>query len=131
MKTLPHAPTALHLDADQGVPDALVGRLYSAGADGVVDVIAGLSIEQRANLAMFFYRKSHLHQIGLAIAATCDRASLVQAWGRAIGQTLFEQSREAAARPAHPTGRRRTKITLATRPTFIWNTDPAGTASLH
>jgi hypothetical protein len=132
MKTLPpRTPIAAQLDDEQVVPDALIGRLHGAGADTVADVMAGFSLEQRANLAMFFYRKSHLHQIGLAIAATCDRASLIQAWGRPIGQVLFEQSREAMARPDHVGGQRRSKITLATSPTFIWDTDPAGTASLH
>jgi hypothetical protein len=131
MKTLPAYSPAAQLNDDQVVSDALVGRLYGAGADTVADVMAGFSLEQRANLAMFFYRKSHLHQIGLAIAATCDRDSLVQAWGRAIGQTLFEQSRDAGARPHHPTIQRRSKITLARSATFIWDIDPAGTASVH
>src|SRR5258708_65645 len=65
MKTLPAlAPTAPQLGDDQMVPEELVGRLYRASGGGVADVVAGLSLSQHANLAMFFYRKSHLHQIG-------------------------------------------------------------------
>ena len=103
MTTLPAlAPTAPQLDDDQIVPEELVGRLYRSSGGGVADVVAGLSLCQRANLAMFFYRKSHLHQIGLAIAATCDHPSLVQAWGGVLGQALFDRSREGIAQPAPP-----------------------------
>src|SRR5262249_16421530 len=94
--TLAHAPPGRQLDDDQAVPDDLRGRLYDAGADGVGDGMAEFSQEQRANLAMFFYRRAHLHQVGLAIAATCDRTALVQAWGTALGHALFAQSHEPA-----------------------------------
>jgi hypothetical protein len=95
--TLAYAPTGRQLDDDQAVPDDLVGRLYDAGESGVADAVAEFSQEQRANLAMFFYRRTHLHQVGLAIAATCDRTALVQAWGTALGQALFAQSHEVAS----------------------------------
>ena len=48
---------------------------------------------------MFCYRKAHLRRVGLAIAATCDRSALVLAWGRPLGQALFEQSRDLMAQP--------------------------------
>jgi hypothetical protein len=107
--TLAHAPTGRQLDDDQIVPDDLVGRLYDAGESGVADAVAEFSQEQRANLAMFFYRRTHLHQVGLAIAATCDRTALVQAWGTALGQALFTQAHETASArmrgPYRPQGR--------------------------
>jgi hypothetical protein len=64
---------------------------------------------------MFCYRKSHLHRIGLAIAATCNEGVLVQTWGTALGQALYAQSREAPPeQPQRPAGHHRSKITLAT-----------------
>jgi hypothetical protein len=113
MRTLPAiAPTAPQLDDDQMVPEELVGRLYRLSESAVLDLLAGLSPTERANLAMFCYRKAHLHRTGLAIAATCDRDTLIQAWGTALGQAIFAQSRERAA-PDRVTVSRRSKITLA------------------
>jgi hypothetical protein len=111
-----HVPDAPQMDDDQIIPDDLVGRLYGACDGAVADVVAGFSASERANLAMFFYHKAHLHQIGLAIAATCDFSTLVQAWGPALGQALFDQSRDGALQAALTSGR--PKITLAKFPTF-------------
>src|SRR5882672_7536890 len=84
MRTLPAiAPTAPQVDADQLVPEELVGRLYRSGESAVLDLLGGLTATERANLAMFCYRKAHLHRTGLAIAATCDLDTLVPAWGTA------------------------------------------------
>ena len=113
-KRFVQVPAAPQLDDDQTVPDDLIGRLYGASESAVADVMAGYSSDQRANVAMFFYRKAHLRPIGLAIAATCDFPTLVQVWGPARGQALFDQSHDctpasAAVRP---------KITLANLATF-------------
>jgi hypothetical protein len=113
MRTLPAiAPSAPQLDDDQFVPDDLVGRLYRAGEGAVADLLGELSLGDRANLAMYCYRKSHLRRTGLAIAATCDLTSLVQAWGTALGQAIFTQSREPADEE-RVVGSRRAKVTLA------------------
>src|SRR6266853_2682186 len=114
MKPLPSIGAASQLDDDQVVPDDLIGRLYRATENTVADLLPDLSSQERACLAMFCYRKSHLHRIGLAIAATCDESVLVQTWGTALGQTLFAQSREAPPPPARAPGQHRAKITLAT-----------------
>ena len=112
MRKLPAvAPTAPRLDDDQVVPEELVGRLYRLGESAVLDLLAGLSPTERANLAMFCYRKAHLHRTGLAIAATCDRDTLIQAWGTALGHAIFTQSRERA--PDRVIVGRRSRITLA------------------
>ena len=125
------AQTAPQFDDDQIVPEELVGRLYRSGGD-VADVVSGLSLCQRANLAMFFYRKSHLHRIELAIAATCDHPSLVRAWGGVLGQALFDRSREGIVQPAHQPGPRRNKITLAKSAAFDWTiAQPTEAATLH
>jgi hypothetical protein len=115
MRTLTTAaPTAPQLDDDQRVPEELVGRLYRAGEGAVMELLDGLSPRDRANLAMFCYRKSHLRRTGLAIAATCDLSTLVLAWGTALGQAIFAQSRERPAETDGLAAARRPKITLAT-----------------
>src|SRR5215471_5642722 len=114
MKTLTTAGPAPQIDDDQEVPAELIGRLYRATESSVFEMLPELSVQDRAYLAMFCYRKSHLHRIGLAIAATCDENVLVQTWGTALGQTLYAQSREAPPAPARAPGQHRAKITLAT-----------------
>jgi hypothetical protein len=107
------APTAPQVDDDQFVPEELVGRLYNGGESAVLDLLGGLSSAERANLAMFCYRKTHLHRTGLAIAATCDLHTLVQTWGTALGQAVFAQSRSRPAEPDRAPVARRSRITLA------------------
>ena len=113
MKTLPAGGPAPQIDDDQEVPEELIGRLYRATESTVFDMLPDLTVQDRAYLAMFCYRKSHLHRIGLAIAATCDEDVLVQTWGTALGQTLYAQSREAPRKPQRVPGQHRAKITLA------------------
>jgi hypothetical protein len=114
MKALPAGGPASQIDDDQTVPEDLIGRLYRATESSVFEMLPELSVQDRAYLAMFCYRKSHLHRIGLAIAATCDENVLVQTWGTALGQTLYAQSREAPPAPQRAPGQHRSKITLAT-----------------
>ena len=114
MKALPAGGPAPQIDDDQTVPEDLIGRLYRATESSVFEMLPELSVQDRAYLAMFCYRKSHLHRIGLAIAATCDENVLVQTWGTALGQTLYAQSREAPPAPQRAPGQHRAKITLAT-----------------
>jgi hypothetical protein len=114
MKPLSALGPAPHIDDDQTIPDDLVGRLYRASESSVTELLPELSAEERAYLAMFCYRKAHLHRIGLAIAATCEQEALVQTWGTALGQALYAQSREAPPVPHRAPGPHRAKITLAT-----------------
>jgi hypothetical protein len=120
MKPLPAAGPAPRIDDDQAVPDELIGRLYRATESSVFDMLPELSVQDRAYLAMFCYRKSHLHRIGLAIAATCDETVLVQTWGTALGQTLYAQSREAPPALHRTAGQHRSKVTLATLTAGPW-----------
>jgi hypothetical protein len=113
MRTITSAGPASQLDDDQVVPDDLIGRLYRATETTVMDLLPQLSSQERAWLAMFCYRKSHLHRIGLAIAATCTETMLIQTWGTALGQALFIQSREDPPKPDRQPGHHRSKITLA------------------
>jgi hypothetical protein len=106
------------------VPEELIGRLHNATEGTILHLMEQFTSKERANLAMFCYRKAHLRRIGLAIAATCDLPSLVQQWGTVLGHAIFNQSRAGTpdseqARTAH-----RPKVTLArsaggTRPPLV------------
>jgi short-subunit dehydrogenase involved in D-alanine esterification of teichoic acids len=113
MLALPYLyPPSAESDDDGFISDELLARLFDASESAVDAITATLSIRQRANLAVYCYRKSHLHSIGLAIAATCDQAILAQMLGTTIGGTLFAQSR---ARPILAERKSyRPKVTLAT-----------------
>jgi hypothetical protein len=67
-------------------------------------------------LALYCYRRSHLHAMGVAIAASCEERDLIQLGGR-VGTMLFAMSRETGAvrRTISASAQRRT-ITLSTAP---------------
>jgi hypothetical protein len=95
------------------VRDELLGELYRANDLFVPGFVYTLAPDIRAPLALFCYRRSHLHSIGLAIAASCDKDSLVWAGG-SVGAFVFACSREASPREVQSARADRRKITLAT-----------------
>jgi hypothetical protein len=100
-------------DGDWHIPNEILNRLLRAGEQEAAAIVADLSRWQRAHLAVFCYGRTHLHRIGLAIAATCDQPSLMNASASiAAGHTLYAQSRD----PSQPVARViawRRPITLA------------------
>jgi hypothetical protein len=89
-------------------------RLYRAASQGVSEIVADLSVSERAKLAVFCYGRVHLNAVGLTIAATCDLDHLVVAAQSATaGRTIFTQSRETASVDKPPHGRR-APVSLAT-----------------
>jgi hypothetical protein len=95
------------------VRDELLGELYRANDLFVPGFVYTLAPDIRALLALFCYRRSHLHSIGLAIASSCDKDSLVWAGG-SVGAFVFACSREASPREVQSARADRRKITLAT-----------------
>ena len=95
------------------VRDELLGELCRANDVFVPGFVYTLAPDIRALLALFCYRRSHLHSIGLAIAASCDKDSLVWAGG-SVGAFVFACSREASPREVQSARADRRKITLAT-----------------
>ena len=59
------------------VRDEFLGELYRAAEDRVSDLVATVRPDIRALLALYCYRRSHLHTRGVAIAASCDQDDLV------------------------------------------------------
>jgi hypothetical protein len=98
------------------VRDELLGEMYRANENGLPQLVASVSSDVRAMLALFCYRRSHLYSLALAIAASCSEQELVQFGGR-VGSTLYALSREPAARaaPSSSYGNRK-PITLSTKP---------------
>jgi hypothetical protein len=107
------SPAMPQLDDDTFVPEELIGRLHRATETTILDLMDKFTPQERANLAMFCYRKAHLRRIGLAIAATCDLSPLVQQWGTVLGQAIFTQSRDGSLDPDPVRVSHRPKITLA------------------
>jgi hypothetical protein len=98
---------------DQAAMSDALARLYRTATHNIGDVTASLTPSERAKLAVFCYGRAHLNAVGLAIAANCDLDHLIAASNSATaGQTLYMQSREAAA-PADKSASRRPTITLA------------------
>jgi len=79
------------------VRDELLGEMYRANANGLPLLVESVSSEVRAMLALFCYRRSHLHALAIAIAASCTERELIQLGGR-VGSTLYALSREPSAR---------------------------------
>ncbi|MBX9712088.1 MAG: hypothetical protein K2X60_13730 [Xanthobacteraceae bacterium] len=98
------------------VGEDMLGSLYRASEHGLPELVESVSSDVRAMLALFCYRRAHLHSMSLAIAATCNERDLVEQGG-IVGKTLFAMSREAPSdAPAISGYGNRRGITLSTRP---------------
>ena len=97
------------------VRDELLGEMYRASEHGLPKLVESVSPEVRAMLALFCYRRSHLHQLALAIASSCTERQLIEMGGR-VGSTLYALSREPAHAQASTSSNGRKPITLSTKP---------------
>ena len=50
------------------VRDELLGEMYRASESGLPRLVESVSPDARAKLALFCYRRSHLHSLAVAIA---------------------------------------------------------------
>jgi hypothetical protein len=96
------------------VADELLGQLYRASPSGLPHLVESVSSDVRAMLALFCYRRSHLHSLALSIAACCSERELIHFGGR-VGSTLYAMSRESARRATSSSSGRK-PITLSTKP---------------
>lgn len=104
------------------VRDELLGEMYRANENGLPRLVESVSSEVRAMLALFCYRRSHLHALAVSIAASCSERELIQFGGR-VGSTLYALSRGPAARSAPSTSYgSRKPITLSTKPLSTFST---------
>jgi hypothetical protein len=97
------------------VREDLLGEMYRASEHGLPQLVESVASDVRAMLALFCYRRSHLHALALTIAASCNERELIQLGGR-VGSTLYALSREAPASRAVASYGHRKPITLSTKP---------------
>lgn len=100
------------------VRDELLGEMYRASESGLPRLVESVSPDNRARLALFCYRRSHLHSLALAIAASCSERDLVDAGGR-VGSTLYALSRGGGVKPTPSLSAGRKPITLSTKPLSV------------
>ena len=62
------------------VRDDLLGQMYRANENGLPVLVESVSSDVRAMLALFCYRRSHLHTLALSIAASCEERDLIQSY---------------------------------------------------
>ncbi|MDB5563957.1 MAG: hypothetical protein JWP84_523 [Tardiphaga sp.] len=103
------------------VQEDLLGAMYRANENGLPQLVESVSSDVRAMLALFCYRRSHLHALAISIAASCDERELIQLGGR-VGSTLYALSHETSvSRPAASSSYgNRKAITLSTKPLRIF-----------
>jgi hypothetical protein len=105
---LPETPLA---EVTCPVSDDLLGRLYAAGDAARSELLAAIPVGQRALLAVFCNRRSHLRELALAAAATCRINDLIEAAGSTpVGTLLFDQTRQAPALQDLRRGTRRVSL---------------------
>ncbi|MCJ2101186.1 hypothetical protein, partial [Methylobacterium sp. E-046] len=92
--------TAADFSSDCPVPLELVAQLTRAEPDARLSLLDGLTEMTRARLAVWLYGRSHTHEIGVRVAATCEEATLRNIAGL-VGSQLYELSRQPYAAASH------------------------------
>ncbi|MCJ2074366.1 hypothetical protein MKK68_01650 [Methylobacterium sp. E-016] len=82
--------------ADCPVAIEVLGRLMGAEAETLLNLLEGIPEATRARLAVYLYGRSHTHELGIRIAATCERRALQGAPGL-VGDALHDLSRKPYA----------------------------------
>ena len=100
------------------VRDELLGEMYRANESGLPRLVETVAPDVRAMLALFCYRRSHLHSLAIAIAASCNERDLIESGGR-VGSTLYALSREGLAKASPSLSSGRKPITLSTKPLSV------------
>jgi hypothetical protein len=77
------------------ISEQLLFALYEATKRGLPVPVSEVPPERRLSVALFCYRRSHLENAALAVAATCDEEDLAYVGGP-LGRTLFAKSRKFA-----------------------------------
>jgi hypothetical protein len=95
------------------VDDSLFGDLYRSSPEGLHALVETIPANVRAMLALYCYRRSHLSDLAIAVASTCEWNELVRAGGE-LGKHVFDLSRKAP----EATREKRRKITLASGSAF-------------
>ncbi len=87
------------IDQDQEtcpVSERFFKSIVGASLATARDLALGLPEDQRSRLAVFCYRRAHLRRLGLTIAATCPKRTLVEEAGHA-GELIYLQAQNLGA----------------------------------
>lgn len=106
--------TAADFATDCPLPLELVARIIRTDPAALPGLLDGIPEAIRARLAIWLYGRSHTHEIGVRVAATCEGRSLRQEAGL-IGEQLYDLSRRPYTAPSHgmQVGSSRRQISLA------------------
>ena len=99
--TQAHPTTGATPDPECPVSLELLGEVYRADDYDLPLILERIPELQRAKLAAYLYGKSHMHQLGLKVARSCERDDLIRAVGE-IGSVIYGQSRLKPSAPAAP-----------------------------
>lgn len=86
--------------AECPLPSEALGRISRADPETVSAMVCEIPEATRARLAVYLYGRSHTHELGIRIAATCDGATLRRAAGL-VGNTLYDLSRRPYTPPSY------------------------------
>ncbi|MCJ2135081.1 hypothetical protein MKK69_13600 [Methylobacterium sp. J-026] len=92
--------TAADFASDCPVPLELAACIARAKPDELTILLVGIPELTRAQVAVWLYGRSHTHEIGVRVAATCEGASLRRAAGL-VGNQLYDLSRRPYTTPSH------------------------------
>lgn len=81
-----------HAETDCPIPLEDLARLYRADRAKLPEAVRGFSPAVKAQLAVFCYGRSHLREVGLLIAGSCEPEALSRFAG-VMGQVLAAQCR--------------------------------------
>jgi hypothetical protein len=92
--------TAENFADDCPVALEFAARVARAEPDSLAGLLDGIPESTRARLAVWFYGRSHTHEIGVRVAAACEGASLRRVAG-IVGNQLYDLSRSPYTAPNH------------------------------
>jgi hypothetical protein len=111
-----HPTSGAEPDAVCPISMEQLGELYRADDYDLPLMLAAMPADLRARVAVFCYRKSHTHQLGLRVARSCERDDLVRVaeeLGAVIyGQAHLEAPKTVTVTIAKPEAAPKKKISL-------------------
>lgn len=99
--TQAHPTSGAEPDVECPVSLEVLGEVYRADEYDLPEILERIPPLKRAKLAAYLYGKSHMHQLGLKVARSCERDDLMRVAGE-IGGVIHGQAHLKPAQPAAP-----------------------------
>ncbi|MBE7199073.1 MAG: hypothetical protein INR70_14905 [Parafilimonas terrae] len=97
--TQAHPTSGAEPEIDCPVSLEVLGSVYRADEYDLPEILGRIPPLKRAQLATYLYGKSHMHQLGLKVARSCDREDLIRVAGE-IGSVIHGQAHIKPSKPA-------------------------------